>query len=156
MKNKIAVFPGSFSPFTLGHKSIIDKTLPLFDEIIISIGINTKKEEYIHINKRIECINDIYNNIKKVKVVKYTGLTINHCRRVGANFIIRGIRNSNDYIYERDICITNKKLNAEIETIFIISDPKLSHISSSIVRDIINNGGDLSEFVPKEIITKLI
>tara|TARA_B100000902_G_scaffold33428_1_gene40080 strand:+ start:3574 stop:4044 length:471 start_codon:yes stop_codon:yes gene_type:complete len=156
MKNRIAVFPGSFSPFTLGHKSIIDKTLPLFDEIIISIGINTKKEEYININKRIECINDIYNEIDKVKVVKYTGLTIDHCRKTGANFIIRGIRNSNDYLYERDICITNKKLNDEIETIFIISDPELSHISSSIVREIMNNAGDLSEFVPKEIITKLI
>ena len=149
--NKIAVFPGSFSPFSLGHKAVVDSALPLFDKVIIAVGNNPKKNQYFSIKKRLKWINDVYKNMPKISVERYEGLTVDFCKTVNANFIVRGLRDSHDFKFEKNIAQMNKKLNAEIETIFIITPPDLSHISSTILRDIIKNGGDISTFIPKEI-----
>ena len=148
---KIAVFPGSFSPFTLGHKSIVDRGLSIFDKIIIAIGINTDKNQYFSIEERMQWIEDIYGKDPKIEISRYTGLTVNFCKQKGANFILRGIRDSHDFKYEKNIAQMNNKIQDDIETIFLITPPEISHISSSIVRDIIKNGGDVSKFIPKEI-----
>ena len=149
--NKIAVFPGSFSPFSLGHKAVVDSALPLFDKIIIAVGNNPEKNQYFSIEERLKWINDVYKNIPNISVEQYEGLTVDFCKTVNANFIVRGLRDSHDFKFEKNIAQMNKKLNTEIETIFIITPPDLSHISSTILRDIIKNGGDISTFIPKEI-----
>ena len=149
--NKIAVFPGSFSPFSLGHKAVVDSALPLFDKVIIAVGNNPEKNQYFSIKKRLKWINDVYKNMSNISVERYEGLTVDFCKTVNANFIVRGLRDSHDFKFEKNIAQMNKKLNAEIETIFIITPPDLSHISSTILRDIIKNGGDISTFIPKEI-----
>ena len=149
--SKIAIFPGSFSPFTIGHQSIVDRALPLFDKIVISIGINSEKPEYFSIEERMQWIKDVYANNPKIEVKKYKGLTVDFCRKENANYILRGLRDSHDFKFEKNIAHMNKELNPNIETIFIITPPKISHISSSIIRDIIKNGGDISKFIPKEI-----
>ena len=149
--SKIAIFPGSFSPFTIGHQSIVDRALPLFDKIVISIGINSEKHQYFSIDKRMQWIKDVYNNNPKIDVKQYKGLTVDFCKKENANYILRGLRDSHDFKFEKNIAHMNKELNPNIETIFIITLPKISHISSSIIRDIIKNGGDVSKFIPKEI-----
>ena len=149
--NRIAIFPGSFSPFSLGHKAVVDSALPLFDKIIIAVGNNPEKNQYFSIKKRLKWINDVYKNMPNISVERYEGLTVDFCKTVNANFIVRGLRDSHDFKFEKNIAQMNKKLNAEIETIFIITPPDLSHISSTILRDIIKNGGDISTFIPKEI-----
>ena len=149
--SKIAIFPGSFSPFTIGHQSIVDRALPLFDRIVISIGINSEKPQYFSIEERMQWIKDVYNNNPKIDVKQYKGLTVDFCKKENANYILRGLRDSHDFKFERNIAHMNKELNPNIETIFIITPPKISHISSSIIRDIIKNGGDVSKFIPKEI-----
>mgnify|MGYP001160566978 FL=1 len=149
--SKIAIFPGSFSPFTIGHQSVVDKALPLFDKIVISIGINSEKTQYFSIDKRMQWIKDVYNNNPKIDVKQYKGLTVDFCKKENANYILRGLRDSHDFKIEKNIAHMNKELNPNIETIFIITPPKISHISSSIILDIIRNGGDVSKFIPKEI-----
>ena len=149
--SKIAIFPGSFSPFTIGHQSVINRALPLFDKIVISIGINSEKPQYFSIDKRMQWIKDVYNNNPKIDVKQYKGLTVDFCKKENANYILRGLRDSHDFKFEKNIAHMNKELNPNIETIFIITPPKISHISSSIIRDIIKNGGDVSKFIPKEI-----
>ena len=148
---KIAVFPGSFSPFSIGHKSIIDRALPLFDKIIIAIGINSEKDKYFSIEERIQWIKDVYANNSKISVKFYEGLTVDFCGRENASFIVRGLRDSHDFKFEKNIAQINQELNNKIETIFIVTSPEISHISSTIIRDIIKNGGDVSGFIPKEI-----
>ena len=149
--SKIAIFPGSFSPFTIGHQAIVDKALPLFDRIVISIGINSDKNQYFSIEERMQWIKDVYANNPKIEVQFYEGLTVDFCKKEGSNFILRGLRDSHDFKFEKNIAQINKDLNSSIETIFIITPPELSHISSSVIRDIIKNGGDVSKFIPKEI-----
>lgn len=151
MTKKIAIFPGSFSPFTKGHQSIVLRALPLFDEIIISIGINSSKNDYFSIEERVQWIENVFAKEKKVKVMKYEGLTIDHCVSLKANYILRGLRDSHDFKYEKGIAQMNHSMNKNIETIFIITEAKYSHISSSLVRDVIKNGGDVSQFIPEEI-----
>ncbi len=148
---KIAIFPGSFSPFTVGHQSIVDRALPLFDKIIISIGINSEKNQYFSIEERLQWIKDVYGNNPKIEIKFYEGLTVDFCKKENANYILRGLRDSHDFKFEKGIAQMNKDLNKEVETIFIITPPEISHISSSIIRDIIKNGGDVSKFIPKEI-----
>lgn len=149
--SKIAVFPGSFSPFSIGHQSVIEKALPLFDKVIISIGINSEKDQYFSIEERIQWIESVYGNNEKIEIKRYEGLTVDFCKKEGANFILRGLRDSHDFKFEKNIAQMNKELNADIETIFIITPPGVSHISSSLIRDIIKKGGDISKFIPKEI-----
>ena len=148
---RIAIFPGSFSPFTVGHQSVVDRALPLFDKIIISIGINSEKNQYFSIEERLQWIKDVYGNNPKIEIKFYEGLTVDFCKKENANYILRGLRNSHDFKFEKGIAQMNKDLNKEVETIFIITPPEISHISSSIIRDIIKNGGDVSQFLPKEI-----
>ena len=148
---KIAIFPGSFSPFTVGHQSVVDRALPLFDKIIISIGINSEKNQYFSIEERLQWIKDVYGNNPKIEIKFFEGLTVDFCKKENANYILRGLRDSHDFKFEKGIAQMNKDLNNEIETIFIITPPEISHISSSIIRDIIKNGGDVSKFIPKEI-----
>tara|TARA_B100000795_G_scaffold142430_1_gene106644 strand:- start:122 stop:580 length:459 start_codon:yes stop_codon:yes gene_type:complete len=149
--SKIAIFPGSFAPFTVGHQSIVDRALPLFDKIIISIGINSEKNQYFSIEERMDWIEAVYGNNPKIEVKRYEGLTVDFCKKENANYILRGLRDSHDFKFEKNIAQMNKELNSTIETIFIITPPEISHISSSIIRDIIKNGGDISKFIPKEI-----
>ena len=151
MTKKIAIFPGSFSPFTKGHQSIVMRALPLFDEIIISVGINSSKNDYFSIQERVQWIENVFAKEKKVKVMKYEGLTIDHCVSLKANYILRGLRDSHDFKYEKGIAQMNHSMNKNIETIFIITEAKYAHISSSLVRDVIKNGGDVSQFIPEEI-----
>ena len=148
---RIAVFPGSFSPFSLGHKAVVDNALSLFDKVIIAIGINAEKNEYFSIEERLDWINAVYMNNPKIAVRRYEGLTVDFCVKEGAKYILRGLRDSHDFKYEKNIAQMNKKLNTDIETIFIITPVELSHISSTILRDVIKNGGDISKFIPKEI-----
>ena len=148
---KIAVFPGSFSPFSIGHQSVIEKALPLFDKIIISIGINSEKDQYFSIQERMQWIESVYGNNKQIEIKRYEGLTVDFCKKEGASFILRGLRDSHDFKFEKNIAQMNKELDSSIETVFIITPPELSHISSSLIRDIIKNGGDVSKFIPKEI-----
>ena len=148
---KIAVFPGSFSPFSIGHQSVIEKALPLFDKIIISIGINPEKDQYFSIQERVQWIESVYGDNEKIEIKRYEGLTVDFCKKEGASFILRGLRDFHDFKFEKNIAQMNKDLNPDIETIFIITPAELSHISSSLIRDIIKNGGDVSKFIPKEI-----
>jgi pantetheine-phosphate adenylyltransferase len=149
--SKIAIFPGSFSPFTVGHQAVVDRALPLFDKIIIAIGINSEKNEFFSIEERMQWIELVYDKNEKIEIKRYEGLTVDFCKNEGANFILRGLRDSHDFKFEKNIAQMNKDLNSKIETIFIITPPKISHISSSLIRDIIKNGGDVSQFIPKEI-----
>ena len=149
---KIAVFAGSFDPFTLGHEEVIKKTLPLFDKIIIGVGNNINKKYLFSKEKRTNWIKRIYINNKKIEVKKFEDLTVNLCKREKASYILRGLRNSNDLIFEKEIQETNDILNYNIKTIYIISSSKTSHISSSIIRDLIQNKGKLNGLIPNEII----
>ena len=147
---KTAVFPGSFDPLTLGHTDIIDRAIPLFDEIIIAIGTNSSKKYMFSLKERSAFIEKTYANEPKVIVDTYQGLTIDYCTKVKSQFILRGLRNPADFEFEKAIAQTNRKMS-EIETIFLLTSADTSYISSSIVRDIIVNHGDVSMFVPKSV-----
>ena len=149
--SKIAIFPGSFSPFTIGHKSVVDKMLPLFDKIIIGVGKNSSKKEFYDIKKRINWINSVYKENNKVETKEYVGLTVDFCIQENAKYIIRGIRDANDFTYEKKIANMNRSLNSNVETIFVLTPSNYSHISSTLIRDIIKNEGDVIRFLPKEI-----
>lgn len=149
--SKIAVFPGSFDPLTLGHESIIQRALPLFDKIIVAIGVNSTKEGYFSLEKRTQWIEKVFKGEKKVQVKTYKGLTIDFCKSVGANYILRGLRTSADFEFERVIAQMNRAMDENIETVFILSTPELSAITSTVVRDIIRNSGDASQFIPSAI-----
>ena len=148
---KIAVFPGSFDPITKGHQDIIQRALPLFDKIIVAIGKNSAKKYHYSLEKRINFIELTFNHNPKIEVISYSGLTINFCKSVDANYILRGIRNSADYMFENSIAQMNKAMENTIETIFIPTIPELAAISSTIVRDILVNGGNVEKFVPASI-----
>ncbi len=147
----IAVFPGSFDPITKGHYDIIVRALPLFDQIIIAIGINSQKESFFPLEKRKRWIEFLFEGEDKIKVRTYEGLTVDFCNEVNAGYILRGLRTSADFEFERGIAQMNLSMNDEIETIFLISNPAYSHITSTIVREILRNGGDAGQFVPEGI-----
>jgi pantetheine-phosphate adenylyltransferase len=151
MTKRIAIFPGSFDPITKGHENLLNRALPLFDEIIISIGKNSSKQSYFTIEQRKKWIEQVFANQPKVKVETYTGLTVEFCKKKNANFILRGLRTSADFEFEKAIAQNNHMMVPEIETIFILPIPELSAINSTIVRDIVRNGGDASAFVPNVI-----
>ena len=147
---KCAVFPGSFDPITLGHLDIIERSIPLFDEIIIGVGTNSEKKYMFPLNKRMAFIEETFSEYKSISVVKYQGLTIEFCKKVQANFIIRGLRNPADFEFEKAIAHTNRKLSG-IETVFLLTSAKTSFISSSIVREVISNRGDYTQLVPPTV-----
>jgi len=148
---KIAVFPGSFDPFTIGHEAIIRRAMDLFDEIIIAVGANAVKKNYYSLDTRKEMISKVFENDPKVKVDHYVGLTVEYCKTKGAAYLLRGLRTSADFEFERAIGQVNKSLAPGIESVFLLTAPEHSFINSTIVRDIIRNGGDASQFVPSVI-----
>jgi pantetheine-phosphate adenylyltransferase len=147
-----AIFPGSFDPITLGHYDIILRGIHLFDELVIAIGINTEKKYMFPLEKRLQFISEAFKEEPNVKVMTYKGLTVDFCRKVGADYILRGLRNPADFEFEKAIAHTNRKLS-EIETVFLLTSSGKSYISSSIVRDVIRNGGDYTGLVPDTVRT---
>ncbi|MEP0131313.1 MAG: pantetheine-phosphate adenylyltransferase [Eudoraea sp.] len=147
---KRAIFPGSFDPITLGHSDIIERGIYLFDELIIAIGINADKKYMFSLEERMTFISEAFKNEPKVKIMTYEGLTIDFCKKVDATYILRGLRNPGDFEFEKAIAHTNRKLS-EIETVFLLTASGKSFISSSIVRDVIRNGGDYSVLVPDTV-----
>lgn len=149
--SKIAIFPGSFDPITKGHESIVRRAIGLFDNIIIAIGVNTNKVSYFDLEKRRKWIEQIFASEPTVEVQTYSGLTVDFCQKVNARYILRGLRTSADFEFERTIAQMNKAMLNDLETVFILSTPELSAINSTIVRDILKYGGDVSQFIPKGI-----
>lgn len=152
---KIAVFPGSFDPITIGHADIVKRSLPLFDQIIVAVGVNTSKNALYDLETRLHWIREVFKAEKKVKVTSFSGLTIHFCQQAGAKYLLRGIRSSADFEYEKTIAHLNKDMDADIETILVLSRPELSSISSTIVREIIRGKGNVKKFVPAEILSTL-
>ena len=145
-----AVFPGSFDPITLGHYDIIERGLTLFDEVILAIGVNSEKKYMFNLEDRKKFIEEAFKNEPKIKVMTYKGLTVDFCREQNANFILRGLRNPADFEFEKAIAHTNRKMS-EIETVFLLTSSGKSYISSSIVRDVIRHGGNVSGLVPDTV-----
>lgn len=148
---KIAIFPGSFDPFTIGHESVVRRAFPLFDKIIIAVGYNTTKGEYFPLEKRVKWINKVFKDNDNVEVQTFQELTVEFCKKVNAKYILRGLRTSSDFEYERAIAQTNKAMYPEIETVFLLTMPQHTPIKSTIVRDIIRYGGDASRFLPENM-----
>jgi pantetheine-phosphate adenylyltransferase len=145
-----AIFPGSFDPITLGHQDIINRALPLFDEIVIAIGVNADKKYMFSLEDRKRFIEKTFQNEPKISVITYEGLTIDLCHKINANFILRGLRNPADFEFEKAIAHTNRRLS-KIETVFLLTAAKTSYISSSIVRDVIRNHGEYELLVPEAV-----
>lgn len=148
-----AIFPGSFDPLTLGHYDIILRGITLFDELIIAIGVNTEKKYMFSLEQRTKFISEAFKDYSQIKVQNYHGLTVDFCKKVDASFILRGLRNPGDFEFEKAIAHTNRKLS-EIETVFLLTSSGKSYISSSIVRDVIRNGGDYTGLVPNTVRVK--
>ncbi|MBL4677202.1 MAG: pantetheine-phosphate adenylyltransferase [Mucilaginibacter sp.] len=149
---KIALFPGSFDPVTKAHVDIVKRSVNLFDKLYIGVGVNSSKQGLLSAGKREEMLRAVFAYDERIHVVAYEGLTVDFCRSIGADYMIRGIRTVSDFEYEKAIAQMNHALEPEIESIFIVSKPGYSSISSSIVREIIRYNGDVSQFVPKEAI----
>ena len=148
-----AIFPGSFDPITLGHYDIIKRGVTLFDEVIVAIGVNADKKYMFSLEKRQKFIEESFKDEPKVRVITYTGLTIDLCAKENADFILRGLRNPADFEFEKAIAHTNRELS-KIETVFLLTAASTSYISSSIVRDVLRNGGDVTKLVPKAVMNK--
>ena len=148
---RTAVFPGSFDPVTLGHVDIINRGLSVFDEIVIGIGNNAEKKYMFSLDDRVEWIRKIFEKENRIRVKSYKGLTVEFCKRENASFILRGLRNAADFEFEKAIAHMNAGISQNIETVFVLSDLKFGALSSSIIRDIIRNGGNPSQFLPSEI-----
>ncbi len=152
---RIALFPGTFDPVTIGHLDIIDRALPLFDKLIIGIGKNSNKKPMFSDELRQSWIEETYKHTSKVEVVVYEGLTVDCCKRVNAKFILRGIRYVNDFEYEKAIADMNRSLAGHIETVFLTCLPQYTSVASTLVRDVIKHGGDASQFLPQIVIKHL-
>jgi pantetheine-phosphate adenylyltransferase len=148
---KIAVFPGSFDPITLGHIDLVRRTIPLFDKIIVAVGVNSQKKTLYSLDKRLKWLNEEFIQDPNIVVGFFEGLTVKYCKEQGAKFLVRGLRNASDFDYEKTISQLNHIIGDDIETVFLISKPEFSHISSTIVREIIKGEGDISKFVPQHI-----
>lgn len=152
---KTAIFPGSFDPITIGHVDVVERALPLFDELIIAVGVNTQKKYLFTLEQRLDWIAKVFEHQPKIKVEHYTGLTINYCIKKGAQYILRGIRSSADFEYEKTIAHLNNAMEPTVETLLILSKPELASISSTIVREIIIGKGDVSKFIPSEVVSEM-
>ena len=152
---RICLFPGTFDPVTLGHTDIINRALPLFDKFVIGIGRNSNKTPMFSEEQRLDWIREIYKDEPRVEVLAYDGLTIDCCRAVGANFIIRGIRYVNDFEYEKAIADMNRSLDNNVETIFLTCLPQFTSVASTLVRDVLRNGGNVSQFLPDVVVKSL-
>lgn len=145
------VFPGSFDPITNGHVDLVTRAIPLFDEVIIAIGVNSQKKYLFELNQRLSWLAELFKDESKVKISHYEGLTLEFCKSIDARYILRGIRNAADFDYERTISQINYTVSKNLETVFLIARPELSHVSSTIVRELVQGRGDISSFVPKLI-----
>lgn len=148
---KRAIFPGSFDPMTRGHLNILQRALPLFDEVIIGVGINSAKSSMFSLQQRMAWLEEVCAPFPNVKVHSYKGLTSEFCREMDAHWLIRGVRNGGDFEYERTIAQMTKELNPSIETVILFTDPEFAHIHSNVVREILKNGGDARAFIPGEV-----
>lgn len=148
---KIAVFPGSFDPITTGHIDIVHRALPLFDRVVVAIGVNESKKTLFPLDQRMAWLQKVFISDEKIVVDHFQGLTVNFCKQIGAHYLIRGLRNASDFDYEKIISQVNSTVGDNLETVFLISRPIYSHVSSTIVREIIKGGGDASQFLPPEI-----
>jgi pantetheine-phosphate adenylyltransferase len=153
--SRIALFPGTFDPITIGHLDIINRAQPLFDKLIIGIGRNSSKKSMFTEEQRIKWIKEIFINNPSIDVVPYDGLTVNCCRQVGAKFIVRGIRYVNDFEYEKAIADMNRSLDHDIETVFLTCVPQYTSVASTLVRDVLRNGGDVTDYVPPVVAKSL-
>jgi pantetheine-phosphate adenylyltransferase len=151
---KIAVFPGSFDPITIGHVDLVKRALPLFDKIIVAVGINSTKKYLFPLEKRMEWLHQVFASYPNVGVDQFENLTAHYCQRIGARYLLRGLRNASDFDYEKTISQLNHIVGGGIETVFLIAQPEFTHISSTIVREIIVGGADPTPFIPKEVIIK--
>lgn len=149
--NKIAVFPGSFDPFTVGHEALVKRALPLFERVIIAVGENAEKKSLFSIEMRLKMISKVFEGESRVEVTRFSGMTVDFCRMHNARYIIRGLRTSADFEYERAMGHMNWKMAPEIDTVFLLTSTEHTPVNSTIVRDIIKNGGDASIFVPDSI-----
>lgn len=150
MEKRRAIFPGTFDPFTVGHRSLVDRALTLVDEIVISIGVNLTKKTYFSLEERVASIEQLYRNEPRVQVMLYDSLTVDFAKRIDARFILRGIRTMSDFEYEKHMADVNRELTG-IETFILFTEPEYTHISSSIVRELLQYGKDISRFVPQEV-----
>ncbi len=148
----VCLFPGTFDPVTFGHVDIIERSLPLFDKLYIGIGINANKRPMFSAEQRVLWLEEIFKNEPKIEAVIYEGLTVECCKRVNANYILRGIRYVNDFEYEKAIADMNRSLDGHVETVFLTCLPKFTSVASTLVRDVIRNGGDVSQFVPEPVL----
>lgn len=148
---RIAVFPGSFDPITTGHVDLIRRAAPLFDKIVVAIGVNSQKQYLFPLEQRLGWLRQVFLRDERVEVDFFENLTAHYCNRIGARFLLRGLRNASDFDYEKTISQLNHIVGGGLETIFLISQPAFSHISSTIVREIIKGGGDATPFLPEEV-----
>lgn len=153
---RICLFPGTFDPLTLGHVDIINRAIPLFDKIVVGIGLNAAKAPMFSAEQRLQWIRDIYKDEERVEGAIYEGLTIDYCKKIGAHFILRGIRYVSDFEYEKTIADANRTLDKNIETVFLTGEPKYTSVASTIVRDIIRNGGNAAPFLPDIVATSVL
>lgn len=149
---KTALFPGSFDPITIAHVDILTRALPLFDKIVVGIGLNSSKQSFLSAEKREEIVKTIFSGYDNVEVRLYEGLTVDFCKKINAQYMVRGVRSVADFEYEKAIAQINQTMMPEAETIIILSKPEYSAISSTIVRDVLRNNGDVSQFLPKQAI----
>ena len=148
---KIALFPGSFDPITVGHVDIIQRAMPLFDKIVIGVGINSSKQCYFPLEKRKLFLEKTFENFSKVEITSYEGLTVSFCEKINAQYILRGLRSDMDFEFEKNIAQMNRELDKNVDTVFIVCNPNFSAVSSTIVKDIIRNGGNALQFIPEPI-----
>ena len=145
---KIAVFPGSFDPFTVGHENVVLRALDLFDQIIVAIGVHSQKQALLQIDARVAMVNKVFESLPQVSADSFGGLTVDYCKKVGATHMLRGIRTAADFEYERAIAQINKRMLPEVESVFLLTSPEHTPVNSTIIRDIIRNQGDASQFIP--------
>ena len=150
-KKKIAVFPGSFDPITTGHVDLVRRALPLFDEIIVAIGVNSQKQTLFSVEERKQWIQKVFEGEPRISVDVFQGLTVHYCKKADAHYLLRGLRNASDFDYEKTISQLNHIVGDDVETLFLISAPEFSHISSTIVREIIKGGGNAKPFLPEGV-----
>jgi pantetheine-phosphate adenylyltransferase len=148
---RIGLFPGTFDPITLGHTDIIDRAIPLFDKLVIGVGMNASKVPMFEVEKRVAWIQEIYKDVPQISVLPYEGLTVDFCKKIQAQFILRGIRYVSDFEYEKAIADINRKMDHQVETIFLTCSPEFSTIASTLIRDVIRHGGDATQFLPPSI-----
>ena len=148
---RIALFPGSFDPITRGHANIVRRAVPLFDEIIVAIGVNSAKNYMFPLEQRMEWNEAVFRDLPSVSCAWYEGLTLDYCKQMGASFMLRGVRNGGDFEYERTIAQMSRYMDKGVETVIMFTDPEFAPISSTLVREVMRHGGDASSFIPAQI-----